>query len=109
MVDRMRPLCLLVGVESAVETLLVGIVIGTESESVMEGGSEMTGTGVRRYLGGSRLLREYHGVTGIGRGGTGGHSPGLVLGLVLGRVRRQRADGDKKKTVYLKFMSRTVK
>ena len=58
---------------------------------VMEDGLGMRGTGVRRFLGENRRLREHRGETGIGHRGIDGRHPGLGLGP--GRVRHHRGGG----------------
>jgi len=99
-VDPMRPLCLRVVVESAEATLVlpvartaIGIVTGTETETVMEVGLGRRGIDDRRCLEENPRLRDRRGMTGIVRRGTDGRC--LVLGLSLVRVHHLRGGGGK--------------
>ena len=112
-VGLMRPLSLLVAVESAGAILVqqvagtaIGIATGTESETgtgtVMEDDLGMGGIDDRRCLGENRHLHGSRGVTGTVHRGIGGRPLGLVLGL--DRVHLRGGDGRRRMWLCFCFL-----
>ena len=101
-VGLMRPLSLLVVVESAGAILVlrvarIAIEIATGTGTVMEDDLGMGEIDDRRCLGEIRLLHGSRGVTGTVRRGIGGRRLVLVLGLGLDRVHLRGSEGRRRR------------